>query len=281
MAARKHEARASVAVDGIDLTVAAIAAGALRFAVMPETYRRTTLRTFGKGRRVNIERSVRAVDRLSGHIVRGVVEGLGRVEQLRPDGDATVITYSAPDQILANLIESGPLCVDGVSLAVIAKSDRTFVVSIVAYTGTHTTLLEKGAGDPVNLESDIVMRYVAQAATNHSLWKPARLGATVTIAGGIQQSSESDGRRSGHHVLTAAMHLDRTRLRRDTTAGPPRSSGRTRRLVMSSERKQGESTMSDAAGIATAVVGRESATRVASRSLLARVALSRGRRALP
>jgi riboflavin synthase len=145
------------------------------------------VQTFGKRRRVNIERSVRALDRLSGHIVRGVVEDVGRVQHRRPDGDATVITYSAPDHILANLIERGPLCVDGVSLTVIAKSDRRFAVSIVAYTGTHATLLEKAVGDPVSLESDILIRYVGQAAKNHGLWKPRRWDR-VTSARGIQQS---------------------------------------------------------------------------------------------
>ena len=156
----------SIAVDGVDLTVTAIVGRAMRFDVMPQTYRQTTLGRLQDGRRVNLERSVRAADRLSGHVVRGVVEGIGRVCKRRSDGDATVITYSAPEHILACMVERGPISVDGVSLTVIAKGDQTFSVSIVAFTGDHTNVLERAVGDPVNLESDIMMRYVAQAAEN-------------------------------------------------------------------------------------------------------------------
>ncbi len=153
----------SIAVDGVDLTVTAIIGRTLRFEVLPETYRQTTLTRLRRGNTLNLERSVRAADRLSGHVVRGVVEGLGRVEGRRQDGDATLITYSAPEQILDSVIERGPICVDGVSLTVVARDERTFAVSIVGFTGAHTTLLDKAVGDQVNLESDIMMRYVAQA----------------------------------------------------------------------------------------------------------------------
>jgi riboflavin synthase len=112
----------SIAVDGVDLIVSAIIDRALKFEAMPETYRQTTLRSFRAGRRVNLERSVRASDRLSGHVVLGVVEGLGQVDERRTDGDATVIAYSAPEHILAGIIERGPICVGGVSLTVIARS---------------------------------------------------------------------------------------------------------------------------------------------------------------
>jgi riboflavin synthase alpha subunit len=156
----------SIAVDGVDLTVSAIIDGTLTFEVMPVSYRQTTLSSFRTGRRVNLERSLRAADRLSGHVVRGVVEGLGRVEAQRTDGDATVIAYSGPKHILAGIVERG---VDGVSVTVIARSKRAFSVSVVAFTGAHTTLLEKAVGDRVNLESDIMMRYVTQALEQHPL----------------------------------------------------------------------------------------------------------------
>src|SRR5215472_17709075 len=116
---RKTKPGDSIAVDGVDLTVTAIVGRAMRFDVMPETYRQTTLGRLQDGRRVNLERSVRAADRLSGHVVRGVVEGIGRVCKRRSDGDATVITYSAPEHILACMVERGPISVDGVSLTVI------------------------------------------------------------------------------------------------------------------------------------------------------------------
>jgi riboflavin synthase alpha subunit len=153
----------SIAVDGVDLTVTEIVDRDLRFNVMRETYRLTTLGSFRPGRRVNLERSVRAADRLSGHVVRGVVEGVGRVEARRHDGDAMIVTYSAPRDILGAVVERGPVCVDGISLTVIAKDDRTFSVSIVRFTTEHTTVLEKHVGDLVNLESDVMARYVAQA----------------------------------------------------------------------------------------------------------------------
>jgi riboflavin synthase len=152
----------SIAVDGVDLTVAALVDRLLRFDVRPERYRQTTLGLLRRGRRVNLERSVRAADRLGGHVVRGVVEGVGRVVERRTDGDATVITYSAPKQILASIVERGPISVDGVSLTVIAKDDRTFSVSNLKFTGAHTNVLERAIGDRVNLETDIMMRYVAR-----------------------------------------------------------------------------------------------------------------------
>jgi riboflavin synthase len=174
---RRTKAGDSIAVDGVDLTVTAIVERTLRFGVMPETYRKTTLGLLRKGRRVNLERSVRAADRLSGHVVRGVVEGMGRVCERRSDGDATVITYSAPEHVLACIVERGPISVDGVSLTVIAKGDETFSVSIVTFTGEHTNILERAVGEPVNLESDIMMRYVAQAVENRS-----RLASADTTA---------------------------------------------------------------------------------------------------
>jgi riboflavin synthase alpha subunit len=172
----------SIAVDGVDLTVTAIAERALGFDVMPETYRQTTLGLFRRGRRVNLERSVRAADRLSGHLVRGVVDGVGRVERLRRDGDATVITYSAPEHVLGCIVGRGPVCVDGVSLTVIAKDEQTFSVSIVAFTAVHTNVLERAAGDPVNLESDIIMRYVAQAVENRGRFADAANSEPATLS---------------------------------------------------------------------------------------------------
>jgi riboflavin synthase len=153
----------SIAVDGVDLTVTAIGGGALTFSVMPETYRLTTLSLLQPGSRVNLERSLRASDRLSGHVVRGVVEGVGRIEARRRDGDSTIVTYSAPAGILRSIVERGPVCIDGISLTVIDKDERSFSASIVGFTRERTTVLEKQVGDLVNLESDVLARYVAQA----------------------------------------------------------------------------------------------------------------------
>jgi riboflavin synthase len=156
----------SVALDGVDLTVTSITDGELWFNVMPETYRQTTLRRYEAGTKVNLERSVRAQDRLSGHIVRGVVEGEGTLVSREPDGDAIILTYEVPPAILGSIVERGPVCVDGVSLTVIRRTSRTFAVSVVAFTQRHTNLLDRRVGDPVNIETDIMMRYVHQAVRN-------------------------------------------------------------------------------------------------------------------
>jgi len=153
----------SVAVDGVDLTVTRIASDGLLFNVMPETYRLTTLGEATPGRRVNLERSVRAADRLSGHIVRGVVEGVGVVASRADDGDAVIMTYDASPELLRFIIERGPICVDGVSLTVIRKTASSFSVSVVTHTQRNTTILDREVGERVNLESDIMMRYVVNA----------------------------------------------------------------------------------------------------------------------
>jgi len=162
----------SIAIDGVDLTVAEMKGTELSFNVMAETYRVTTLGRLGTRSRVNLERAMRAEDRLSGHVVRGVVEGTGRIEAWRNDGDSLIMTCSAPGHLLQSMIARGPVCVDGVSLTVIAKTDLTFSVSLVDFTQAHTTLLERRVGDPVNIETDIMMRYVSQALRARGL-RPA------------------------------------------------------------------------------------------------------------
>lgn len=102
----------SIAVDGVDLTVFDMSDAQMSFNVMPESYRRTTLDRLRVGHRVNLERSLRAGDRLSGHIVRGVVEGTGKLENRWDDSDAIVMTYSASSSLLEQMVEKGPICVD-------------------------------------------------------------------------------------------------------------------------------------------------------------------------
>jgi riboflavin synthase len=153
----------SVALDGVDLTVTEITGTELAFNVMPETYRQTTMGRYRAGSRVNLERSLRAEDRLSGHVVRGVVEGTGTLAARAGDGDAVILTYEAPRDLLARILERGPVCVDGVSLTVIRKTSGIFAVSVVDYTQRHTNLLDRRVGDLVNIETDNMMRYVLQA----------------------------------------------------------------------------------------------------------------------
>ncbi len=152
----------SIAINGVDLTVTELEAGSLAANVMPETYRRSDLGALRPGDRVNLERSVRPTDRLSGHIVRGVVEGTGNLRSLAAEADAIIATYEAPSELLRYMVVKGPVCIDGVSVTVTAKTERTFSVSLVAYTQAHTNLLDREPGDRVNLETDILARYVGE-----------------------------------------------------------------------------------------------------------------------
>jgi hypothetical protein len=124
---------------------------------MPETYRRSNLGSLRPGDAVNLERSVRPSDRLSGHIVRGVVEGVGALRSMTPEADAIVAWFDAPRELLRYMVVKGPICIDGISLTIIAKDDDGFAVSLVQYR-EHTNL---GTPRPtINLETDIIARYV-------------------------------------------------------------------------------------------------------------------------
>jgi riboflavin synthase len=150
----------SIAINGVDLTVAERDRETFFSHVMPETYRRSNLGQLRPGDRVNLERSVRPTDRLSGHIVRGVVEGLATIAALTPEGDAVIARFQTPPELLRYMVVKGPVCIDGASLTIIDKTADTFAVSLVQYTQAHTTLLDKRPGDQVNIETDIIARYV-------------------------------------------------------------------------------------------------------------------------
>lgn len=152
----------SIAINGVDLTVAEIRDDRFFANLMPETYRRSNLGELANGDPVNLERSVRPQDRLSGHIVRGVVEGVGSLHSLTPEADAVVARFLAPPQLLRYMVVKGPVCIDGASLTIIAKDAESFSVSLVQYTQEHTNLVALKPGDHVNLETDIIARYVEQ-----------------------------------------------------------------------------------------------------------------------
>ncbi len=150
----------SIAINGVDLTVAELEGGCFKAHVMPETYRRSNLKLLKAGDAVNLERSVRPSDRLSGHIVRGVVEGTATVEAMEPEQDAIIVRFRTPPELLRYMVVKGPVAIDGASLTIIDKTASTFAVSLVQYTQEHTNLLRKHAGDSVNIETDIIARYV-------------------------------------------------------------------------------------------------------------------------
>lgn len=157
----------SVAVDGVDLTVSTVVADSFSANVMPETYRRSTLANLPPGRRVNLERSVLATTRLSGHIVRGVVEGTARVEHVAAEDDALVYRFSAGHDLVDHMVLKGPVAVDGASFTIVDLTRNSFSVSVVSYSQTHTTITDRTVGDLVNVETDILGRYVEAAVKRH------------------------------------------------------------------------------------------------------------------
>ena len=153
----------SVSVDGACLTVARAGGGVAEFDVSAETLRVSTLGGLAAGGEVNLERSLRVGDRLGGHFVLGHVDGVGRVERLEAAPGQVTLEVSAPPEILSCLIPKGSIAVDGISLTLadLSGPDR-FSVAVIPHTLEHTTLRRKSAGDRVNLELDVIGKYVAR-----------------------------------------------------------------------------------------------------------------------
>jgi riboflavin synthase len=150
----------SVAVNGVCLTAVGICGDRFGADVMHETLRRSALGDVQAGARVNLELSLRASDRLGGHIVQGHVDGVGAVAALREDGFARVVTIAAGPDVLRYVVEKGSITVDGVSLTVARVDDDGFDVSLIPETLERTTLGAAAAGTPVNLEVDVLAKYV-------------------------------------------------------------------------------------------------------------------------
>ena len=150
----------SVAVNGVCLTATAIADGHFRAEVMHETLRRSSLAEAAQGSDVNLELALRASDRLGGHIVQGHVDGLGVVRDVREDGFARVVTVAAPSELLRYVVQKGSIAVNGVSLTVVAVGVDWFSVSLIPETLERTTLGAAAPGGVVNLEVDVVAKYV-------------------------------------------------------------------------------------------------------------------------
>ena len=150
----------SILVNGACLTVDEIEDDSLVFYTMPETLRRTALGGLAEGSAVNLERAMAAGGRLGGHIVQGHVDGVGEVLDVRPEDDAEIWTFSAPEAVLRYAVEKGSITVDGISLTVVSVEGDRFAVSILPHTRANTNLGELGVGDRVNLEADVVGKYV-------------------------------------------------------------------------------------------------------------------------
>ena len=150
----------SVAVNGVCLTATAVDARGFAADVMPETLRRTSLGELAPGDQVNVELPLRAGDRLGGHVVQGHVDGTGSVESLTGDGLARLVRVAAPADLLRYVVEKGSIAVDGISLTVSEVDEDGFTVSLVPETLERTTLGSAVPGRTVNLEVDVLAKYV-------------------------------------------------------------------------------------------------------------------------
>ena len=150
----------SVAVNGVCLTAASIEGNVFAADVMPETLRRSNLGTLTVGSEVNLERAMSANGRFGGHIVSGHIDGTGTITNMKREDNAVWVTIHAADSILKFIIEKGSIAIDGISLTVAGLGDGFFKVSIIPHTGEETILLRKHRGDVVNLENDVIGKYV-------------------------------------------------------------------------------------------------------------------------
>ncbi|MGE5814324.1 MAG: riboflavin synthase [Acidobacteriota bacterium] len=154
----------SIAVNGVCLTVVHATDGAFDTDVSPETARVTTLTTLAAGAIVNLERPLRADARLGGHFVQGHVDATGTILQLRHDGESHWLTVGFPRTLDPYIVRKGSIAVDGISLTVADLADRSLDVQIIPFTWEHTNLQGARTGDPVNIECDILGKYVARIA---------------------------------------------------------------------------------------------------------------------
>jgi riboflavin synthase len=162
----------SVAVNGVCLTATAIADGRFSADVMHESLRRSSLAEVAEGSSVNLELPLRASDRLGGHVVQGHVDGVGVVRGLREDGFSRVVTIGAPPELLRYVVEKGSIAVDGVSLTVAEIDDDSFAVALIPETLERTTLGAAEVGRPVNLEVDVLAKYVEKLVSHPPAPKP-------------------------------------------------------------------------------------------------------------
>lgn len=155
----------SIAVNGVCLTVTTLQKDGFTTDVMAETLRRSDLGALRQGDPVNLERAMAADGRFGGHIVAGHVDGTGTLVRKKQEGNAMVLTIAADPAILYEIVEKGSITIDGISLTVVSVDAERFTVSIIPHTGAKTILLDKKTGDPVNLETDVIAKYIRRFTT--------------------------------------------------------------------------------------------------------------------
>tara|TARA_B100001123_G_scaffold355157_1_gene408062 strand:+ start:411 stop:986 length:576 start_codon:yes stop_codon:yes gene_type:complete len=150
----------SIAVNGACLTAVSFDGGSFSVDLSPETMRRTSLGDLSEGRAVNLERALLASDRMGGHIVQGHVDGTGRIMSTRDDGDSVIFRIRVPKRLGKYIVEKGFVAVDGISLTVVKRGAASFTLAVIPYTLSNTNLAELSVGSRVNLEADILAKYV-------------------------------------------------------------------------------------------------------------------------
>ena len=157
----------SIATNGVCLTVVSMTGDSLSADVMAESLRRSSLGTLQGGSPVNLERAMAANGRFGGHIVSGHIDGTGTIASQKREDNAVWVKIKTPAPLLRYIVEKGSIAIDGVSLTVAAVTDTDFSVSIIPHTGAQTILLGKKPGDPVNLECDVIGKYVEKLTAPH------------------------------------------------------------------------------------------------------------------
>ena len=157
----------SIATNGVCLTVVSMTGDSFSADVMAESLRRSSLGTLQGGSPVNLERAMAANGRFGGHIVSGYIDGTGTIASQKREDNAVWVKIKTPAPLLRYIVEKGSIAIDGVSLTVAAVTDTDFSVSIIPHTGTQTILLGKKPGDPVNLECDVIGKYVEKLTAPH------------------------------------------------------------------------------------------------------------------
>jgi riboflavin synthase len=150
----------SVAINGVCLTVVSVSDGRFAFDAVPETLARSSLGRLEAGSRVNLEPALRAGEPLGGHYVQGHVDGVGTVRSVGAEGDGKRIWFDAPRELMRYVVEKGSIAVEGTSLTVADLDDEGFAVALIPHTLAETTLGALDRGDPVNLEADVLAKYV-------------------------------------------------------------------------------------------------------------------------
>ena len=150
----------SIAVNGVCLTARTIRGNEFTADVMAETLRKSSLGQLKSDSKVNLERALSPTGRFGGHIVSGHIDGTGTVKSIKPEGNAMWVEIAAPASILRLIIMKGSIAIDGISLTVADVGDESFKVSVIPHTASETTLLDKKPGDAVNLENDVIGKYV-------------------------------------------------------------------------------------------------------------------------